>query len=148
MANFNKVILLGNITRELDLKYTPKGTAVLDIGLAVNRVYGADTGERREETTFIDITFWGRTAEIVNQYCQKGSPLFVEGRLQLDTWEDKSSGQKRSKLRVVGESIQLIGPRSGGGSEAHGSTGGSSQRGSAPESSGGSPPPDEDDIPF
>jgi single-strand DNA-binding protein len=111
MANFNKVMLLGNITRDPEIKYTPKGTAVTDIGLAINRVYTTDGGEKREDTTFVDVTLWGRTAEIVNQYCKKGSPLFIEGRLQLDSWEDKQTGQKRSKLRVVGEGIQLLGSR-------------------------------------
>jgi single-strand DNA-binding protein len=111
MANLNKVMLIGNITRDPEVKYTPKGTAVSDIGLAINRVYTTDSGEKREDTTFVDVTLWGRTAEIVNQYCKKGSPLFVEGRLQLDSWEDKQSGQKRSKLRVVGEGIQLLGSR-------------------------------------
>jgi len=151
MANFNKVILIGNITRDLELKYTPKGTAVLDIGLAVNRTYGGDSGDRREETTYIDVTFWGRTAEIVSQYCHKGSPLFIEGRLHLDTWEDKNSGQKRSKLRVVGENIQLMGGRAGGGqpgdSQGHG--GHSSNRPSSPAPQSSSPqPPEDDDIPF
>jgi len=119
MANLNKVMLIGNITRDPELKYTPKGTAVTDIGLAVNRVFTADNGEKRDETTFIDVTLWGRTAEVVNQYCKKGSPIFIEGRLQLDTWDDKQTGQKRSKLRVVGEGIQLLGARQGGSAPAH-----------------------------
>ena len=115
MPNLNKVMLIGNLTRDPELKYTPKGTAVAEIGLAVNRTYTTDTGEKREETTFIDITFWGRVAEIVGEYCKKGKPLFVEGRLQLDTWDDKTTGQKRSKLKVVGDNIQLLGSREGGG---------------------------------
>src|SRR6185503_7403565 len=129
MANLNKVMLIGNLTRDPEIKYTPKGTAIADIGLAVNRNYTTESGEKREETTFIDVTLWGRVAEIVGEYCKKGRPLFVEGRLQLDTWEDKQSGQKRSKLKVVGENIQLLGSREGGG--AGGGGGGESGEGRA-----------------
>src|SRR5437867_7480307 len=118
MASFNKVILLGNLTREPEVRYTPKGSAVCDLGVAVNRVYTTDSGEKREEATFVDVTFWGRTAEVAGEYLKKGRPVFIEGRLQLDSWEDKQSGQKRSKLRVVAEGMQLLGARGGGmGSE-------------------------------
>jgi single-strand DNA-binding protein len=158
MASYNKVMLIGNLTRDPEIKYTPKGTAIADIGLAVNRNYTTEGGEKREETTFIDVTLWGRVAEIVGEYCKKGRPLFVEGRLQLDTWEDKQSGQKRSKLKVVGENIQLLGSREGGG-------GGGSGGGESGESKGAGgfkkpaappsrPPADPDldaepdDIPF
>ena len=110
MANLNKVMLIGNVTRDPEIKYTPKGSAVTDLGIAVNRVYTPEGGERREETTFVDITLWGRQAEIAGEYCKKGRSIYIEGRLQLDTWEDKTSGQKRSKLRVVGENFQLLGP--------------------------------------
>lgn len=109
MASLNKVMLIGNLTRDPEIKYTPKGTAIADIGLAVNRNYSTESGEKREEVTFIDVTLWGRVAEIVGEYCKKGKPLFVEGRLQLDTWDDKQTGQKRSKLKVIGENIQLLG---------------------------------------
>ena len=115
MASLNKVMLIGNLTRDPEIKYTPKGTAIADIGLAVNRNYTTESGEKREEVTFIDVTLWGRVAEIVGEYCKKGRPLFVEGRLQLDTWDDKQTGQKRSKLKVVGDNIQLLGGREGGG---------------------------------
>ena len=115
MASLNKVMLIGNLTRDPEIRYTPKGQAVTDIGLAVNRVYSTESGEKREEVTFIDITLWGRTAEVVHQYCKKGRPLFVEGRLQLDTWDDKQTGQKRSKLKVIGDGIQLLGSREAGG---------------------------------
>src|SRR3954449_2428352 len=111
MASFNKVILLGNLTRDPEVRYTPKGTAVTELGMAVNRVYSAENGEKREETTFVDVTLWGRTAEIAGEYLKKGRPVFIEGRLQLDTWDDKQSGQKRSKLKVVGEGLQLLGGR-------------------------------------
>ena len=124
MANLNKVMLIGNLTRDPEIKYTPKGTAIADIGLAVNRNYTTESGEKREEVTFIDVTLWGRVAEIVGEYCKKGRPLFVEGRLQLDTWDDKQTGQKRSKLKVVGDNIQLLGGRDGGGGGAAGAPGG------------------------
>jgi single-strand DNA-binding protein len=111
MANLNRVFLIGNLTRDPEVRYTPKGTPVADIGLAVNRIYSADDGEKKEETTFVDVTLWGRQAEIAGQYLKKGRPVFIEGRLQLDTWDDKQTGQKRSRLRVVGEHIQLLGSR-------------------------------------
>ncbi len=85
-----------------------------ELGLAINRIYSAENGEKREETTFVDVTLWGRTAEIAGEYLKKGRPVFIEGRLQLDTWDDKQTGQKRSKLKVVGEGIQLLGSRGGG----------------------------------
>src|ERR1700730_123000 len=111
MANLNRVLLIGNLTRDPEVRYTPKGTAVTDIGLAVNRVFTSDDGERREEVTYVDVVLWARLAEIAGQYLKKGRPVFIEGRLQLDTWDDKQSGQKRSKLRVIGETMQLLGGR-------------------------------------
>ncbi len=156
MASYNKVILVGNLTRDPEVKYTPKGTAITDIGLAVNRAYTTDNGEKREEVTFIDITLWGRTAEIVGEYCKKGRPLLVEGRLQLDTWDDKATGQKRSKLKVVGENIQLLGSREGGGQgggeggEPRSSAPTQQRRPTAPPAKQKDPDLDqpEDDIPF
>ncbi len=119
MASLNRVILMGNCTRDPEVKYTPKGSAVAELGLAVNRYYTTEGGEKREETTFVDVTLWGRQAEIAGEYVKKGRPVLIEGRLQLDSWEDKQTGQKRSKLRVVGENLHLIGPRPGeGGGEA------------------------------
>jgi single-strand DNA-binding protein len=109
MASFNKVILIGNLTRDPELRYTPKGTAVAKIGLAVNRQWKTETGEKKEEVTFIDVDVFGRTAENVGQYVKKGSPILVEGRLKLDTWEDKQTNQKRSKLGVVAETVQFLG---------------------------------------
>lgn len=111
MASVNKTFLLGNLTRDPEIKYTPKGTAIADISLAINHNYTTEGGEKRESVTFVDVTLWGRTAEIVEEYCKKGQPLFVEGRLQLDTWDDKTTGQKRSKLKVVGDNIQLLGSK-------------------------------------
>lgn len=114
MANLNKVFLMGNLTADPELRYTPKGTAVTDIRLAINRYYAGDNSERQEETTFVDVTLWNRQAEVAGNYLSKGRGVFVEGRLQLDSWEDKASGQKRTKLRVIGENIQLF-PRGGDG---------------------------------
>jgi len=160
MANLNKVMLMGNLTRDPEVRYTPKGTAVAELGLAINRVYSAENGEKREETTFVDVTLWGRTAEIAGEYLKKGRPVFIEGRLQLDTWDDKTTGQKRSKLKVVGEAMQLMGSRGGGeGGEGPGSGGGSSGGGAQRSASQSRPAPqkppadpdlepEEDDIPF
>jgi single-strand DNA-binding protein len=151
MASFNKVILLGNLTRDPEIRYTPKGTAVTEIGLAVNRVYMGENNEKREEATFVDVTLWGRTAEIAGEYLKKGRPVFIEGRLQLDTWEDKQSGQKRSKLKVVGEGLQLLGSRPSGSSAAPAEAGDepSSARSSAPPPKSPAPAePDDDEIPF
>jgi len=156
MASFNKVILLGNLTRDPEVRYTPKGSAVADIGLAVNRVYSTEAGEKREEVTFVDVTLWGRTAEIAGEYLKKGRPVLIEGRLQLDSWDDKQSGQKRSKLKVVGESMQLIGSRPGGAAEGGGgdeemsgaSRSSSSTRSSAPPPKAAASEPDDDEIPF
>jgi single-strand DNA-binding protein len=149
MASFNKVILLGNLTRDPEVRYTPKGTAVTDLGLAVNRTYTADNGEKREEVTFVDVTFWGRTAEVAGEYLKKGRPVFVEGRLQLDSWDDKTSGQKRSKLKVIGENMQMLGAPRGGGSGGGDEESSGSARASRP-----APPPKaapsapDDEIPF
>ena len=112
MSNFNKVLLLGRLTRDPELRYTPQGTPVVDLGLAVNREYTVGT-ERRKETTFVDVTLWKRQAEVVSQYLKKGAPIFIEGRLSLDSWEQ--DGQKKSRLRVVGENFQFIGGPRGEG---------------------------------
>lgn len=157
MANLNKVMIIGNVTRDPEVKYTPKGSAVTDLGIAVNRSYKVGD-ERKEEVTYVDVTLWGRLAEIAGEYCRKGKPVYIEGRLQLDSWEDKATGQKRSKLRVVGEEMQLLGPKMGGGSPGGAdeeyserpprreqpSSGGGFSRGTAPQQ----PPIEEDDIPF
>ena len=158
MASFNRVVLLGNVTRDPELRYISNGTAVTDVGLAVNdRRKDGKTGEWIEETTFVDVTLWGRTAEIAGEYVTKGSPLLIEGRLKLDTWE--KDGKKNSKLRVVGERMQLLGSR------GDGSRGGKPRvaagRGAAPaddsysqasdfsdDGPSGAGSPSEDDIPF
>ncbi|MBL9128597.1 MAG: single-stranded DNA-binding protein [Verrucomicrobiales bacterium] len=134
MASYNKVILLGNLTRDPELRYTPKGQAVAKLGLAVNRSYKTDTGETKEEVTFIDIDSWGKQAELIGQYLKKGSPLFVEGRLRLDQWDDKNTGQKVTKLKVVMENFQFVGGNRG--AEGGGPGGGP---GPGPGYSGGSP---------
>ena len=160
MANVNKVMLLGNITRDLEVRYTPKGTAVCDLGMAVNRIRTGDNGERIEEVTYVDVTLWGRQAELAGQYLSKGPSVFIEGRLQLDQWEDKQTGKKRSRLRVVGENMQFIGGQGGSGSNQSGS--GAPRQQTAPSDQQQSPPQsdqggaaaaesfdnDEDDIPF
>jgi single-strand DNA-binding protein len=153
MASFNKVILLGNVTRDPEIRYTPKGTAVTELGMAVNRVYTTDSGEKREEVTFVDVTLWGRTAEIAGEYLKKGRPVLIEGRLQLDTWDDKQSGQKRSKLKVVADGLQLIGSRPGGGGAAPAEAGDEDRqprgaKAAPPPKAGAAAEPDEDEIPF
>ena len=156
MANVNKVILIGNVTRDPEVKFTSKGSAVTDIGLAINRNYTLDNGEKREETTFVDVELWGRLAEIAGEYAKKGRPLYIEGRLRMDTWEDKASGQKRSRMKVVGENLQLLGGRSegtgrpapsGGGSEHESHEAPPPRRIAPPSRPAPSGEPD-DDIPF
>jgi single-strand DNA-binding protein len=150
MASFNKVILLGNLTRDPEVRYTPKGSAVCDLGIAVNRQYTLDSGEKREEVTFVDVVLWSRLAEIAGEYLKKGRPIFIEGRLQLDTWDDKQSGQKRSKLRVIGETMQLLGRPPGTGGASEGGEEGRASRGKTtppPKPSVGGEP-DDDEIPF
>jgi single-strand DNA-binding protein len=149
MANLNRVHLIGNLTRDPEVRYTPKGTAVADIGLAINRSWKSDDDEKKEEVTFVDVTLWGRVAEVAQEYLKKGRPVFIEGRLHLDTWEDQS-GQKRTKLKVIGESLQLLGGRA----ESEGGSGPppSQQRTAAPPQRQRQHDPDldvePDDIPF
>jgi single-strand DNA-binding protein len=153
MASFNKVILVGNLTRDPELRYTPKGTAIAKIGLAVNRVWRNEAGETKEEVTFVDVDVFGRTAENVGQYMRKGRPILVEGRLKLDQWDDKQTGQKRSRLGVIAETVQFLGSPTGGGE------GGGEGRRSAPPAAAAAPAspasaepdmpaPEEDDVPF
>ena|SRR5436305_2465095 len=118
MANYNRVILLGNLTRDPQLKYLPSQMPVVEFGLAVNHKWRSKTGEDREEVLFIDCSCFGKGAEIINQYCQKGKPLLVEGRLKLDVWEDKQGGGKRSKHTVVVDNFQFVGGRDGSGAPA------------------------------
>lgn len=119
MANYNRVILVGRLTRDIDLRYTQSGLAVTDIGLAVSEKRKSQSGEWVEETTFVDVTLWGRTAEVASEYLSKGSTILIEGRLKQDTWEQ--DGQKRSKIKVIGERMQMLGSRPGAGGGAAGS---------------------------
>ncbi len=116
MASFNKVILVGNLTRDPEVRYIPSGSAVTDIGLAINRTwFDKASNTRKEDTTFVDVTLWGRTAEIAGEYLSKGKQVLIEGRLQLDTWDDRETGKKRSKLKVIGEQMTMLGSRGDGG---------------------------------
>jgi single-strand DNA-binding protein len=145
MANLNKVFLMGNLTRDPELRYTPKGTAIAKLGVAVNRRWTSEGGEQREETTFVDVDAFGKQAETLGQYMKKGRPIFIEGRLRLDSWEDKQSGQKRSKLGIVLEGFQFLGAAPGRGEDS--GDGGRARPVSAPAGAEG-PPPEEDDVPF
>jgi single-strand DNA-binding protein len=154
MASFNKVILAGNLTRDPELRYTPKGSAVAGFSLAVNRTWKSESGESKEEVSFIEVEAWGRQAEVIAQYMRKGRPLLVEGRLKQDTWEDKNTHQKQSKLKVVLEGFSFIdskGPEGGGG----GSAGDAPRRSPsapskppAPTEGGDAAGAEEDDVPF
>ena len=156
MANLNKVMLIGNLTRDPELRYTPKGTAVAEITLAINRNWTNEQGQKQEDTTFVEVTLWSRNAEIAQQYLTKGSPCYVEGRLQLDSWDDKESGKKRSKLRVIGENFQFLptGNKTGGGGGGGGQAPARApqqQQARPPQGASAAPAEDfqeEDDIPF
>jgi single-strand DNA-binding protein len=155
MANLNRVLLIGNLTRDPELRVTPKGTATCQFGLAVNRSFKDESGQQRDETTFVDVEAWSRQAETIAKYCTKGRPLFVEGRLRFDQWEDKASGQKRSKLKVVLENFQFLGGRddsAGGGPESGSARGdaGSGERHAPPPRRSAPPPADnlDEDVPF
>ena len=108
MAKLNKVFLMGNLTRDPELRYTPSGTAIASFGIAINRTWSGPDGEKKEEVCYVDINMFGRRAEVINEYFSKGNPIFIEGRLQFQQWETKD-GQKRSTLRVVAEDFQFIG---------------------------------------
>lgn len=153
MASFNKVILAGNLTHDPELRYTPKGTAVTKIRLAVNRVYTTDSGEKKEEVTYVDVDAFARQAEVIHQYLKKGRPILVEGRLRYETWDDKQTGQKRSKLGVVLESFQFLdSQRTGEGGAAAAPRARPAQPAAAARPEPGAPAeetaPAEDDVPF
>ena len=151
MASFNKVILAGNLTRDPELRYTPKGTAVARLGIACNRKWKSETGEMKEEVTFVDVDAFGKTAETIGQYLKKGRPILIEGRLRYDTWEDKQSGQKKSKLGVVLENFQFLdsgGGRGEGAAEAPRPRPASGSAPAAAEPADGDAPPEHDDVPF
>ena len=161
MASFNKVILAGNLTRDPELRYTPKGTALVKLGLAISRTWKSESGEKKEEVTFVDVDVWERQAEVIAQYFRKGRPILVEGRLQLDSWEDKTTHEKKSKLKVRLESFSFLDSKAPDDSAgAGGVPSGEPVRrpaasppkpAAAPPESGppeGEPPPEEDDVPF
>jgi single-strand DNA-binding protein len=149
MASFNKVILVGNLTRDPELRYTPKGLAIAKLGLAVNRVWKTETGETKEEVTFVDIDAFGKQAETIGQYLKKGRPLLVEGRLRLDQWDDKQTGQKRSRLGVVLEGFQFLdsGNRGEGGAARPAAAPAATADAAAPAATE-TPEPEQDDVPF
>jgi single-strand DNA-binding protein len=160
MASFNKVLLMGNLTRDPELRYIPSGTAVAKFGLAVNRDYvDKQSGDKKESVCFVDITVWGKQAETCNQYLTKGRPVFIEGRLEFSSWETKE-GDKRSKLEVVAERVQFLGGRrdeggEGGGAPAKREAAPSRAPARAAAPAAGSPPAGAggddlnlDDIPF
>ena len=161
-ASYNRVILLGNLTRDPEIRYTPSGTAVTDVGLAVNDRRKNSEGQWVDETTYVDVTLWGRTAEVAGEYLSKGSPVLIEGRLKLDSWES-GDGQKRNKLRVVCERMQMVGSRGGAGGGGPAGGGGGARtpqqrngdafsQDAPPDDSYGVPPgagaAPEDEIPF
>jgi single-strand DNA-binding protein len=155
MGNFNKVFLMGNLTRDIELRATSGGQQVARIGLAVNRHWVTPEGEKREETTFVDCEAWGKTGENMAKYLTKGRPVFIEGRLKLDTWQDKETGQNRSKMNVVVETFQFVDSKpGGGGGGGNGGEGGYSKpqvvtRSSAPKPAPANDAPEHsDDIPF
>jgi single-strand DNA-binding protein len=147
MANFNKVILAGNLTRDPELRYTPKGLAIAKIGLAINRTWKNESGEQKEEVTFVDVDSFGRQAEVISQYLKKGRPVLIEGRLKLDTWDDKQTNQKRSKLGVVLESFSFLDSQRTG--DAGGPPPSRPRQPEAPPPPGEpEAPPTDDDVPF
>jgi single-strand DNA-binding protein len=146
MAALNKVLLMGNLTKDPELRYTPNGSAVADFGLAINRTYTSASGEKKDDTCFVDINVWGKQAESTSKYLKKGSPAFIEGRLQLDQWEDKETGRARSRLRVVAERVQFLGAPNKDGFNDQNAVGGNasvsgSQGSYAPPASAPAPKP-------
>ncbi len=150
MASFNKVILIGNLTRDPELRYTPKGTAIAKLGLAVNRRWRSESGEQKEEVTFIDVDAFGKQAEVIGQYLKKGRPIMIEGRLKLDQWDDKQTGQKRSRLGVVLDSFEFLDSGRGGENQGGGESAPRPARpaATAPAKDADAPAPEDDDVPF
>ena len=154
MANLNKVMLIGNLTRDPELRVTPKGTAICQFSLAVNRKFRDESGADREEVTYVDIEAWGKSGENIAKYCTKGRPLFVEGRLRLDQWEDKTTKEKRSRMKVVCDNFQFLGSGRGDGGAAGGAAGGGGEGGAAPRSAPPKPAAPaaqenlDEDVPF
>ena len=147
MPNYNKVILMGNLTRDPEVRYTSSGTAIAKLGMAINRHWRNQDGQQQEETTFVDVDAFGRQAETIGQYLKKGRPIMVEGRLKLDQWEDKQTGQKRSKMGVTLENFQVLDSRGEGGGNAVGGAA-PAAGGAAPAAGGGGGFAEDDDVPF
>ena len=159
MPSLNKVMLMGNLTRDPELRVTPKGTPICQFSLAINRQFKMESGESREEVIYVDIEAWGKQGETIAKYCTKGRPLYVEGRLRLDQWEDKNTKEKRSRMKVVLEQFQFLGDgRGGGGGGGGGAGGGEFDQSASPEkyspatrTSSAKPAPAEnldEDVPF
>lgn len=156
MANLNKVMLIGNLTRDPELRVTPKGTAICQFSLAVNRKFRDEAGADREEVTYVDIEAWGKSGENIAKYCTKGRPLFVEGRLRLDQWEDKNTKEKRSRMKVVCDNFQFLGSGRAEGGAPGGEGGGEQPRYNSPAPRSGAPRPSatapqenlDEDVPF
>jgi len=160
MPSLNKVLLMGNLTRDPELRVTPKGTPICQFSLAINRQFKMESGESREEVIYVDVEAWGKQGETIAKYCTKGRPLYVEGRLRLDQWEDKTTKEKRSRMKVVLEQFQFLGDSRGGGgggasspsSEFDQTGGGTPERHSPPPRSGGAKPASQEnldeDVPF
>jgi single-strand DNA-binding protein len=145
----NKIVMMGRLTRDPELRYTPKGTAIAKIAVAVNRVWTNEAGEKKEEVTFVDVEVWGRTAENVSQYTRKGRPILVEGRLRQDQWDDKQTGQKRSKLLVVAETVQFLGTPGDGAPTKATARQVAAQNATTPgEGAETDAPTENDDVPF
>lgn len=140
MANLNRVTLIGNLTRDVEVKYTGKGTAIADISIAVNRKWKDQDNQMKEETTFVDLTAFGKTAELAQQYLSKGSSCYFEGRLNLETWEDKTTQQKRTKIKVIIENMQFLGSKKDSGNSPQSAA----KSGNSPQSAAD----DDDSIPF
>lgn len=145
MANLNKIFLIGNLTRDPELRVTPKGTAICSFSLAVNRKFKTEQGGEQEEVTYVDIEAWGKAGENIAKYCAKGKPLFVEGRLRLDQWEDKNTKEKRSRMKVVCENFQFLGGKNDNAGGGYSAPQSSPQR---PTSRPAPAPQDDGDVPF
>lgn len=148
MPNLNQVNLMGNLTRDPEIKYTPKGTAVAQIGLAINRHWKNDAGVKQEETTFVDVELWGRTAEVVGEYFKKGAPIFITGRLKQESWTDKETGKPRSKMKVIAEGFEFLGTQRTERPEADAAAGRKPSAPARPPADPDLDPAKQDGIPF
>ncbi len=149
MPNLNKVLLMGNLTRDPELRVTPKGTPICQFSIAINRNFKTESGETREEVLFVDVEAWGRQGETIAKYLTKGRPIYVEGRLRLDQWEDKNTKEKRSRMKVVLEQFQFIGGREEAGGKSEPAPAPAESRSNLPAPSPDKPAESiDDDVPF